>query len=216
MSEIFKAAGLALLACILLATTGCRQTSSSAKINAQAQSPTRAAADLKDDDPPPLIFAIRESDPENSAQIEHYECSYQSGGKTARFGLYLSKGSAFGKPQLTGVSGELVSMPGSDTAAVLPALVKTLQASKIPPSPIRVHEIPFDAVILGENLSRGSDGGYSETPKGNWTAMKVFLPKGGDDGEFFLNLNPAFGEAEITIKDPDYGDYVVGELSKVF
>jgi hypothetical protein len=31
----------------------------------------------------------------------------------------------------------------------------------------------------------------------------------------FLNLNPVSGEAEFSMKDPYYGDYVLEQLAKV-
>ena len=37
----------------------------------------------------------------------------------------------------------------------------------------------------------------------------------GDEGEVFLNLAPALGKAEFSIKDSDYGNFVVGQLAKV-
>lgn len=55
--------------------------------------------------------------------------------------------------------------------------------------------------------------GFVVVLKGNWIAAKLFF--GGDQGEVFLNLNPALGKAEFSIKDSDYGDYVIGELAKV-
>jgi hypothetical protein len=68
---------------------------------------------------------------------------------------------------------------------------------------------------LGEKLSREKDGSQSPDPPGDWTSMKIFLPKGGDDGEFFLDVNPVLGKAEFSVKDSDYADYVLRELAKV-
>jgi len=45
--------------------------------------------------------------------------------------------------------------------------------------------------------------------------MKIFLPKGSDDGEVFLNINRIDGKGEFSIKDSDYGDYVLNALAKV-
>ena len=68
-------------------------------------------------------------------------------------------------------------------------------------------------MILAEHQNEG--GGYCEIPCGDWTAMKIFLPKGGDDGEVFLNLNPVSGKAEFSIKDSDYGDYLLEHFARV-
>ena len=45
--------------------------------------------------------------------------------------------------------------------------------------------------------------------------VKLFLLKGGDDGEEFLNMNPLLGKGEFPIKDEHYGDFVVQELGRV-
>jgi len=58
-------------------------------------------------------------------------------------------------------------------------------------------------------------GGFSEKPRGSWTAMKIFLEAGDQEGEVFLNLNPELGKGEFSIKDEDYGDFVVAQLAKV-
>jgi hypothetical protein len=45
--------------------------------------------------------------------------------------------------------------------------------------------------------------------------VKLFLPKGGDDGEVFLNINPLLGKGEFSMKDEHHGDFVVQELGGV-
>jgi len=45
--------------------------------------------------------------------------------------------------------------------------------------------------------------------------MKIFLGKGDSEGEVFLNFNSALGKGEFSIKDSDYGDFVIAELAKV-
>jgi hypothetical protein len=45
--------------------------------------------------------------------------------------------------------------------------------------------------------------------------MKAFLSEGESEGEAFLNFNSAVGKAEFSIKDSDYGDFVMAELAKV-
>ena len=45
--------------------------------------------------------------------------------------------------------------------------------------------------------------------------VKLFLLKGGDDGEVFLNINPLLGKGEFSTKDERYGDFVVQELGRV-
>lgn len=98
--------------------------------------------------------------------------------------------------------------------------------------------------LLGQNLSRGARGkeisaggftpdaleqrtsqgqsqgkkilasGFTSEPPGDWIATKVFVAD--SEGEFFLNLNSKGGSGEISIKDPEYGNVVLRELSRVF
>lgn len=112
-------------------------------------------------------------------------------------------------------TGKFVAVTGSENTALLEDLKVTLEGQHTPKNSIRVAELPFDAVVLGENLSRDQDGSLSTQPPGDWTSMKIFLPKGGDQGEFFLHVNPVLGKAEFSVKDPDYADYVLQELAKV-
>jgi hypothetical protein len=94
-------------------------------------------------------------------------------------------------------------------------LMKALDAKQVPASSPRVSDLAFGAVLLGVTQSKDPSGGFSDKPKGDWETIKVFLPRGGDDAEFFLNINPVAGKAEFSIKDSDYGDYVVAQLAKV-
>jgi hypothetical protein len=46
--------------------------------------------------------------------------------------------------------------------------------------------------------------------------IKLFLPKGGhDQGEVFLNLNPLLGKGEFSLKDSDFGDYLLKQFAQV-
>ena len=110
--------------------------------------------------------------------------------------------------------GRFLAVAGSDSSVLLDDLMKALEAKQAPTRSPRIAELPFDAVVLGVQQSLSSNG-YSENPPGDWMLLKIFLPKGGDEGEVFLNLNPVLGKAELSIKDSGYGDYVVGQLAKV-
>src|SRR5262249_61735060 len=73
--------------------------------------------------------------------------------------------------------------------------------------------------VIGQNLSRGpgagvSAGAFTSEPRGDWIATKVFV--GDDAAEFYLNLNSKEGSGEISIKDPEYGDAALRELSRAF
>ena len=56
---------------------------------------------------------------------------------------------------------------------------------------------------------------HSDNPRGDWVLIRLFLPKGGDDGEVFLNLNPVLGKAGFSIKGSDYGNFLMEQLAKV-
>jgi hypothetical protein len=64
-------------------------------------------------------------------------------------------------------------------------------------------------------MSRLPQGGFAENPRGDWTAMKLFLGKGEDEAEIFFNINAVAGQGEFSIKDEDYGDAVLKELASV-
>jgi len=57
-------------------------------------------------------------------------------------------------------------------------------------------------------------GSFTSEPPGDWIATKVFVADG--EGEFVLNLNSKKGSGEISMKDTDYGNVVLRELSRVF
>jgi phosphate starvation-inducible protein PhoH and related proteins len=79
----------------------------------------------------------------------------------------------------------------------------------------RVTRLDFTCVIIGENQSLSSGGGFADNPSGDWTAMKIFLPTGDDNAEVFLNFNAKTGKAQFSQKDPDYGDPVLAKLATV-
>jgi UDP-N-acetylmuramoyl-tripeptide--D-alanyl-D-alanine ligase len=118
---------------------------------------------------------------------------------------------AFGK-------GALGREPGSDGSQLLNELAKVMRAQKPSVSSERVDTLSFTTAVLGRNLTRGRGkdslaGSFTSKPRGDWIAVKVFVADG--EGEFFLNLNPKTGDGEFSVKDPDYGDVVLRELSKV-
>jgi len=73
-----------------------------------------------------------------------------------------------------------------------------------------------EKVLLGAPIGKAKMlGGFSNKPPGGWVIVKLFLLKGGDDGEVFLNTNPLLGKGEFSTKDERYGDFVVQELGRV-
>jgi hypothetical protein len=109
--------------------------------------------------------------------------------------------------------GRFLAEPGSDSTALIQALKKALQAKTLPAKPRRVAELPFEFAVLGRGDHRRPDGSFDSSKKGDWVTLKLFF--GNDAGEVFLNLNPVSGKGEFSIKDSDYGDYVVGRLAQV-
>lgn len=109
--------------------------------------------------------------------------------------------------------GYFARVPGSQSSELLKQLAVALAANKPRLSESKVQKLPFDFAILGTGLTRESGGGFSSKPAGSWIATKVFLAKG--EGEVFLNIDPRASIGEFSIKDEDYGNIVVFELSKV-
>ena len=112
-------------------------------------------------------------------------------------------------------SGAILAVADSDASTMLIALAKALEAKHVPAHAQRASRLPFTYVILGENNSQASGGGFSAKPAGNWTAMKIFIGDGKDEDEVFLNLNPISRKAQFSEKDIDYGDTVLAKLAAV-
>jgi len=153
---------------------------------------------------------------------DRWLASYIAGGKTAQFVIEFSRVQTsdtsdkqfpikFGK-------GRFVAHAGSDASVLLQDLKKALEAKNLPSKVKRSDVLPFTFANIGENVSQSSDGGFSMEPPGNWTTIKLFIGEDGkeeDEGEVFLNLNPAIKMAEFSIKDPDYGDALLANFAKV-
>jgi hypothetical protein len=45
--------------------------------------------------------------------------------------------------------------------------------------------------------------------------MKIFIGKGDQEGQVFLNLNPVSSGGQFSIKDSEYGDIVAARLAEV-
>jgi hypothetical protein len=207
---------LAVAASALVYIGGCGSPSSPPEKAAPPGLQTELRIPATDEEPAPLVFEIKRNDAlAHAPGVEYYDCRYQAHERVAKFGVQLKKGPMTGKPAMAGLEGKFLAIAGSEDSVLLKDLSKALEAKKIPRNTIRIPELPFDGMVLGEAESRDFHGGYSENPKGDWTTMKIFLPRGGDDGEVYLNINPVSGQGEFSIKDSDFGDYVIAELAKV-
>lgn len=146
--------------------------------------------------------------------------TYSDQGKAARFIIELTSSKPMASEpgvdlDMSSGQGAIEAVPASDASTMLPALAKALEAKHLPKHVSRVTRLPFEYVILGDHNSQASDGsGFSAKPPGNWTAMKIFLGKGGED-EVFLNFNAVTRKAQFSEKDIDYGDPLVADLAAV-
>ncbi len=145
---------------------------------------------------------------------------YESQGRVAKFRIEFGPATAPGTRagqdfKITSGEGRFVPEPGSDSGMLLADLRKALQA-RILPQPGRTKiSVPFTFAVIGENLSQARGGGFGTKPPGSWMALKIFLGEGDQEGEMFLNLNPKTRRGQFSMKDPDYGDLVLGELARV-
>jgi hypothetical protein len=155
-----------------------------------------------------------------------------SNGSTQWFAIYTSQGKTakfridFGPEQATKTkdpkdipisfgTGRILAESGSDSSVLLSDLAKALEA-KHPPTKIkRVSFLPFTFVNIGTDLSQAPGGGFNTKPSGHWIATKIFIGEDDQEGQFFLNINPATNKGQFSIKDADYGDIVVSGLAQV-
>ena len=145
---------------------------------------------------------------------------YQGRGKTAKFKIELDQEKSLDDKESRSLriksgKGRFVAEPGSDSGDLLNELKTALEAKSLPAKIRRVNTLPFTFVSFGRNQSQASDGGFFANPPGNWTPMKIFIGDGDQEGEVFFNLNPVLGKGQFSIKDADYGDIVLRQLSSV-
>jgi hypothetical protein len=146
--------------------------------------------------------------------------TYASQGKVAKFEIELGPFEVPDSKSAPGFNfrfgkGSINAVAGSDASGLLIDLKKALAAKDTPSIIRRVTRLDFTCVIIGENQSLSSGGGFADNPSGDWTAMKIFLPTGDDNAEVFLNFNAKTGKAQFSQKDPDYGDPVLAKLATV-
>jgi hypothetical protein len=141
--------------------------------------------------------------------------TYTDGVRTTKFSIELGPTASSDDPSSPRVGkGRLAAETDSDPLPLLDSLKKALQAKRMPSGVQKADTLPFDYLLLGENQSRSLDGRFSQSPRGNWMATKIFLAN--DQAEVYFNLNPIIHKAEFSIKDPAYGDRVLAEFAKVF
>jgi hypothetical protein len=151
---------------------------------------------------------------------QNWLATYSSQGKTAKFRIELEATKPLNDKESRDFDvqqgeGRFVAEPGSDASFLLADLMKALQAKKLPAKVKRVSNLPFVFVSFGRNQSQASRGGFNAKPPGNWTPMKIFIGKGEQEGDMFLNLNPVIKKGQFSIKDPECGDILLAQLAQV-
>jgi hypothetical protein len=134
-------------------------------------------------------------------------------GRTTKFRIELAPARDGSDQGVSSGQGKFLAETESDPIPLLDSLKKALQAKRMPKDVQKADVLPFTYLLLGENQSRLPTGGFRQNPAGNWTAMKIFLAN--DQAEVYFNFNPVIHKAEFSIKNPSYGDLVLGELAKV-
>jgi hypothetical protein len=151
---------------------------------------------------------------------QRWLATYTSQGKTAKFRIELGAAKPLNDKESQDFNiqqgeGRFIAEPGSDASILLADLKKSLEAKKLPTKVKRMSSLPFVFITLGIDESQAPGGGFNDQPPGNWRTMKIFIGKGEQEGDMFLNLNPVIKKGQFSIKDPDYGDILLAQLAQV-
>ena len=193
----------------LLAALGCTRAATKAQPIAEAYVPDSRS----------VGFDIESWSRENGSL--RIQASYPSQGKLAKSGIEFGPAGSVERiedwkqfPITTG-KGKFVAEPGSNAAVLLADLGKALEAKTNPSHVHRVEALRFTFVALGDNNSQARGGGFNADPPGGWTAVKIFIGDGKQEGQVFLGFNPAIRKGQFSMKDPEYGDIVLKQLAAV-
>jgi len=159
-------------------------------------------------------------EPINGTAGRQFIATYSAQGKTAKFRIQFGEAKASTNSDARALNlqfgtGKFIAEPGSEASILLVDLKKALDGRTIPVKVQRTPELPFTYVTLGERMSQSAQSGFSEKPAGNWTLTKIFIEEDNQEGEVYLNYNPAIRKAQFSIKDPDYADFLMAQLAKV-
>ena len=141
-----------------------------------------------------------------------WEARFASGGASTAFRVRPRVKEPGDTAQFGIVRWTLYSVPGSKPSALLGALAKVHQVPDTLTAPPRADSLRVEVALLGVNVARLSEGGFTGD-KGDWITAKLFLA--GGEAEVYLNLNPHDGRAELAVKDEEYGPLVLRELARV-
>jgi hypothetical protein len=164
-----------------------------------------------------LGFDIQPIPSEGSKKV--WLATYTAWGTTAKFRMEFDSAKPIDdkdarKFDIQSGEGRFIAEAGSDARIMLADLQRVLGAKVFPRKSSKVKSLPFTFVSFGSNESRSPDGGFSYEPAGGWTPMKIFIGEN-DEGQVFLNINPDLGKGEFSIKDSDYGNFVLAQLARV-
>jgi hypothetical protein len=160
-----------------------------------------------------VVFEI---EPAHAGATREFVATHRARGKSARFRIEFDppRAKAGAKDaRFRFGTGRFLSLPGSDASELIADLRVELEAENAPQHVRRTRSLPFQFVLLGAGQSRASDGGFTRSPPGTRTVTKIFL--GDDEDEVFFNYSLDEQRAEFSIKDSDYGDYLVSQLATV-
>jgi len=107
----------------------------------------------------------------------------------------------------------LYAVPGYSPRTLLSALATAHETPDTVTLASPRDSLPLDVALLAVNAARNSEGAFGRAGTGSWIAAKLFFAD--DEGEVYLNLNPARNEAEFGVKDPEYGPVVLRELGRL-
>ena len=157
-------------------------------------------------------FRVADSGTTDRGASRYVATSDSSPGCT--FEIVIEKSASTAGPFSTAAA-TLTRRPAADCTAFLRAVAKELEFTGELPTPATRPSIVGSVVVLATDQSRSPErgGGFSSTPRGRWTAMKLFLADG--DAEVYLNLNVREGAGEFVPKDAEYARAVVTELAKI-
>lgn len=168
------------------------------------------------DEPPRVFVDIAPDGPQTDNSLR-YVATYQKNGKKARFAIEFQADKNL-EPQaglrIRSGRGSFIADPKSENSELLSDLKPALAAHILPKQTIRVRQLPFTFVFLGENDELSPNGGLVGSATGKWVGAKLFLgPQ--QETEMFFNFEKPGGKAEFSMKDEEYGDALIKELAKV-
>ncbi|MGV1814069.1 hypothetical protein ACQZ6M_05110 [Rhizobium rhizogenes] len=169
---------------------------------------------LADDDfPAPLAFKVAPLTGGSDTETLALMATYGESENETKFVIEIqAPDEKEGSGPISISRGAFRHVPGSRRTRFFEQLAKALTAQAPSLSNVKLETLPFSIAFLGAATARLPGGGFGGGP-GDWYATKLFLDQ--DQAEVFFNFNLVSGEAEFSIKDEDYGNTVLSELSKV-